>query len=154
MEWMLLPLRRYADFSGRSRRMEYWMFGLLNVIVYVVLAIVVFGVLGGAEAFMGSIDPNNPLAIYGAFFSGPALIFVAWWLVVLVPSLAVGVRRLHDRDLSGWWFLGFIVASMIPIIGFVASVAFLVFMFLPGTQGPNRFGPDPKDPSAGADTFS
>ncbi len=153
MDWMLLPLRRYADFTGRSRRMEFWMFAVLNVIVYAVLGVLVFGLMGGGEAMMGSIDPANPLAIYGSLFSGAGLLFVAWWLATLVPSIAVGVRRLHDRDMSGWWYLGFIVLSFIPLIGFVASIAYLVFMFLPGTVGPNRFGPDPKDPS-GAETFS
>jgi uncharacterized membrane protein YhaH (DUF805 family) len=48
--------------------------------------------------------------------------------------------------MSGWWYLGFIVVSLIPLVGFIASIAFIVIMFLPGTEGPNRFGPDPKDP--------
>jgi len=63
------------------------------------------------------------------------------------------VRRLHDRDMSGWWYLGVAVASIIPIVGFIASIAFLVLMVLPGTPGPNRFGPDPKDPT-GAEVFA
>ena len=70
--------------------------------------------------------------------------------VFLVPSIAVVVRRLHDRDMSGWWYLGIIVASMIPIVGTLASIALLVLMVLPGTPGPNRFGPDPKDPANAA----
>ena len=62
--------------------------------------------------------------------------------------IAVVVRRLHDRDMSGWWYLGAIVAGMIPIVGILASLAIFVLMLLPGTAGPNRFGPDPKDPSS------
>ena len=143
MDWMLLPFRRYAEFTGRSRRKEYWMFVLFNAIVFAVLSLLVFGVLG-AEASMDGLDPANPMGIYGGLLSGAGLILVLYWLVVLIPSIAVGVRRLHDRNMSGWWYLGFVVLSFIPIIGFVASIALLVIMVLPGTVGPNRFGPDPK----------
>ena len=143
MEWMLLPFKRYADFTGRSRRKEYWMFVLFNIIVATVLAIVVFGLLGGGAAFEDA-DPDNPFSIYGALFAGAGLLFVLYWLVVLIPSIAVGVRRLHDRNMSGWWYLGFIVLSMIPLVGFIASIAMLVIMALPGTDGPNKYGPDPK----------
>ena len=61
-----------------------------------------------------------------------------------MPSAAVTVRRLHDRDMSGWWYLGYLVASFIPLLNFIAMIAFLVIMFLDGTPGPNRYGPDPK----------
>lgn len=71
-------------------------------------------------------------------------------LAIIVPSIAVSIRRLHDRDMSGWWYLGLTLAGLIPIIGFLASIALLVLMALPGTPGPNRFGPDPKDPSQAA----
>jgi uncharacterized membrane protein YhaH (DUF805 family) len=57
------------------------------------------------------------------------------------------VRRLHDRDMSGWWYLGFIVLSNIPLLGILIALGYLVLMFLPGTPGPNRFGEDPKDPT-------
>ncbi|WP_340587049.1 DUF805 domain-containing protein [Erythrobacter alti] len=153
MEWMILPFKRYAEFTGRSRRMEYWMFALLNIIVYAVLAILVFGIMGAGGGFLDSYDPANPMTIYGGFFSGLGLLFVLWWLVVLIPGIAVNVRRLHDRDMSGWWYLGFVVASMIPLVGIIAAIAYLVLMLLPGTDGPNRFGPDPKDASS-AETFA
>ena len=150
MEWMILPFKRYAEFSGRSRRMEFWMFTLFNIIVFIVLAILIFGVMGAGQGMADQIDPANPLSVYGVIFSGAGLLLVLYWLVALIPSIAVAVRRLHDRDMSGWWYLGFIVASMIPFVGILASIAFLVIMLLPGTQGPNRFGPDPKDPSQAA----
>ena len=70
----------------------------------------------------------------------------------LIPSIAVTVRRLHDRDMSGWWYLGLAVASAIPLVGFAASIALFVLMVLPGTDGGNRFGPDPKNPY-GQDVF-
>ena len=144
MEWMLMPLRKYAQFSGRSRRKEFWMFALLNVIVYTVVFALMFAT-SGASMFADA-DPTNPLAIYAGLFSGVGLLLAVWGLAVFIPSIAVTVRRLHDRDMSGWWYLGFIVASLIPFIGFIASIAIFVLMVLPGTPGPNRFGPDPKDP--------
>ena len=81
-------------------------------------------------------------------FSGFGLVVAIYWLATIIPSLAVTVRRLHDRGMSGWWYLGFVVISMIQLVGIVASIAFLVIMLLPGTPGPNRWGADPKDPSS------
>ena len=152
MEWMLLPFKRYAEFTGRSRRMEYWMFTLLNVIVVTVLMIVVFGAGGAAGLFTPGAD-GEPAAGLGALFGGMGLLFVVYGLAVLLPSIAVTIRRLHDRDMSGWWYLGIIIASMIPLVGFLLSIAFIVLMALPGTPGPNRFGPDPKG-AGEAETFA
>ena len=83
----------------------------------------------------------------------PISIVVVYWLAIIVPTLAVTVRRLHDRDMSGWWYLGFIVLSAIPLVGWIASIAQIVIFCLPGTPGPNRFGEDPLDPT-GADVFA
>ncbi len=146
MEYMFLPFRRFFDFQGRSRRMEFWMFALLNLIVYLVIMMLMFGTGGGLEQF-ASIDPDDTIGLYSAMFSGFGILFAIWGLVVFIPSIAVSVRRLHDRDMSGWWYLGFMVASLIPFLGFIASIAFLVVMALPGTPGSNRFGPDPKNPT-------
>lgn len=141
MNWMILPLKRYAEFSGRSRRMEYWMFTLLNVIVILVLAFLVAGVGGAGGMFEPGADPS---AAMGSLFGGMGLLIVLWILAVFIPSIAVSVRRLHDRDMSGWWYLAFLVGGLIPYIGFLISIGFLVLMLLPGTVGPNRFGADPK----------
>ncbi len=143
MEWMLLPFKRYADFRGRSRRMEYWMFALLNLIVATVLVGIMFST-GSVFGALSGADAANPFAIYSVLFGGFGLVLVVWWLFVLIPSIAVTVRRLHDRNMSGWWYLGLIVATFIPVVNFVASIAFLVLMVLDGTPGSNRFGPDPK----------
>jgi uncharacterized membrane protein YhaH (DUF805 family) len=140
MHWMILPFKRYADFTGRSRRMEYWMFTLLNLIVGIILAVVVFGTAGLADMSDPDANPDG----FAALFGGAGLLFLLYFAVILIPSIAVSVRRLHDRDMSGWWYLGFIVGSMIPFVGFLISIAFLVLMLLPGTVGPNRFGEDPK----------
>jgi uncharacterized membrane protein YhaH (DUF805 family) len=152
MEWMILPFKRYAEFAGRSRRMEYWMFTLLNVIVVTVLLFVVLGA-GGAAGLLEGEASGDPTAGLGALMGGTGLLIILYGLAVLIPSIAVTVRRLHDRDMSGWWYLGAIVGGMIPYIGFLVSIAFLVLMALPGTPGPNRFGPDPKG-AGEAETFA
>lgn len=120
MEWMLMPLKRYADFSGRSRRKEYWMF-LLGVIIAAVILSIVEGVLGLQGMVGGVYGPLTLLLILG----------------IIIPSIAVQVRRFHDQDKSGW----FVLLGFIPIVG---GLIVLVFMLLEGTKGPNRFGPDPK----------
>lgn len=144
VEYMFMPFRRYADFRGRSRRMEFWSFALFNAIIYAILA----GVMIGTGASLSSLsDTDNAAAnAFALFFSGFGLLLGIYWLATIIPTLAVTVRRLHDRDMSGWWYLGFMVLSLIPLVGFLVSIAFLVIMFLPGTPGPNRFGADPKDP--------
>ena len=152
MEWMLMPLRRYAEFSGRSRRKEYWMYTLLLVLVGIVL-----GIIEGAAGISQSIGG----------VSGP--ISGLFSLATLIPSIAVSVRRLHDTDRSGWWLLAvfvpyvvvgygaFTVNMTVTMVGAVAvlivAIALLVFFVSNGTQGPNRFGPDPKNP-AGADVLA
>ena len=130
MNWYLtLMTQKYASFSGRARRTEYWMFFL----VYFVIALVI-GVVEG-------------LLSIGGYLTG---IFA---LVHLLPSLGVTVRRLHDTGRSGWWILLFYAVPMVlnatgsPILS-VVSLAISVWMFvelgcLKGTAGPNRFGPDP-----------
>ncbi len=146
MQWMILPFKRYADFEGRSRRMEFWMFQLLNVIVASVLAgpFVVAVITASAAAELGgSPDPFEALGTFTLLLTG---LYGLYALVALIPGIAVTVRRLHDRDMSGWWYLGFAIGGAIPFVGFIASIAFLVILFLPGTDGANRFGPDPKNP--------
>jgi uncharacterized membrane protein YhaH (DUF805 family) len=131
MEFMLLPLKRYADFSGRSRRMEYWMFQ-----IFILLSILGVILLGGILAFI-----SPPL---GAFVGIIGYIAVA--IGGLIPTIACGVRRLHDQEKSGWLML----LAFVPI----ASLVLLVFMFLEGTKGPNAYGPDPKETEAVKDIFN
>ncbi len=152
MSWMFLPFKRYFDFRGRSRRMEFWMFTLLNVL----LAFVAFGLLlalapgTGSSEFVSEADSLSATAdFYGDLSENPVGLiamglYAIFVLVALIPGIAVTIRRLHDRDMSGWWYLGMLVVSIIPLVGTLASLAFLVLMLLPGTDGPNRFGSDPK----------
>lgn len=123
MEWMTLPFRRFAEFSGRSRRKEYWMFTLLLVIVNVIVGII-----------------ETSLGLAGTLGYGPLSLVVM--LAILVPSIAVSVRRLHDTGRSGWWLL----LVFLPIIG---GLVLLIFFVLEGTKGPNEYGPDPKGSDAG-----
>ena len=136
---------RYTDFQGRSRRSEYWWVALFNAIVFLVGIILLF-VLGGFNPETGEM---GPLAFV---FIG---ILGLYSLAILIPSIALYVRRLHDINQTGWIYLGLIIASMIPFIGFIASIAQIVIACIPGTVGPNKYGPDPKNPAAGsADIFA
>jgi uncharacterized membrane protein YhaH (DUF805 family) len=108
MHWMILPLQRYAEFSGRSTRREYWFFQLFYVLALIL-------------SFLVHLWP----------------IFM---LAMIVPMLAVTVRRMHDHDKSGW----FLLLSLVPFIGGLIVMAFMV---MPGTDGENSFGQDPRGPS-------
>ena len=150
MEWMIMPLKRYADFNGRSRRTEFWMFQLLNVLVYgAVIVLMLSGVPWSALNQAESGLPADP----GAMFWVGMVVLVFWALVTVVPNLAVTIRRLHDRNMSGWWYLGFVLVNFVPFVNLLASIAFLVLMCLPGTPGDNNFGGDPKD-SDNLDVFA
>jgi uncharacterized membrane protein YhaH (DUF805 family) len=164
--WMLEPLRKYATFSGRARRAEYWWFYLFTILLSIATSIV--------DAVIGF----------------PAVNILAT-LAIIIPSLAVGVRRLHDTNRSGWWLLapigvliptygvaiamglggalgglagsgaaagaGFGGAVIVLIIGGLAvlaiSILLLVWFCSRGTEGPNRYGPDPLG-AGGADLAS
>ncbi len=148
MEWATLPLKKYAEFEGRSRRKEYWMYVLLLIGIGIVIGIVE-GILG----LRGMVGPYGPLS-------------ALFMLATLVPSLAVGVRRLHDTNRSGWWLLigygpfllsliltlaGILQFAMIlSILALVGFVVLLVFMVMEGNRGPNQYGPDPKGAEAAA----
>lgn len=114
MNWYISVLKQYAVFSGRARRTEYWMFVLCNIIVMLLLGMV-DKLIGGDNELISSI----------------------YSLAVLLPSLAVAARRLHDTDRSAWWLL----LGLIPVIG---TLVLIYFMVCNGQQGPNRFGDDPK----------
>lgn len=130
MEWMLMPMQRYAEFSGRSRRMEYWMFFVGLMVFYTIVGTLFLGSLGSTNWYTQGGNIPAASAMTG-------LIFLLFSLAVVVPSIAVQVRRFHDQDRSGWMVL----LNLIPYIG---GLIVLVFMFLEGTSGPNSYGPDPK----------
>ena len=135
MEWMIMPYRRYAEFSGRSGRQEYWMFFLFNMLVYLVLggAAAVFFI---ARAASGDKSTDASVPVVGIVMVGLLVIFA---LATIIPSLAVQVRRFHDQDKSGW----FVLLGLIPYAG---GLILFIFMLLEGTRGPNQYGADPRDP--------
>jgi uncharacterized membrane protein YhaH (DUF805 family) len=149
VEWALTPLKKYAQFSGRAPRAEYWWFYL----GYLIFAVVLNMLTGISELF----------GLLGILYLG-----------LVIPMIAVGVRRLHDIDRTGWWLLapilpysigfalmfpammsgaadptnpfnmtGLGVASIFLLLGLAMALTVFIFSLLPGTKGPNRYGPDP-----------
>ena len=176
--WAIRPLKNYANFSGRAPRAEFWWFFLFAMILYVGFWIFALALVGGA--MMSQAEPTSyseggsAMAMFGAL-GAVGLVMVLFWLVLLIPTIAVQARRLHDTGRSGWWLgayyllylvylaltfgampsavqpgtpqggsMGMMVAVLIVGLGFlVYSIVLLVFYCLPGTSGPNRYGPDP-----------
>jgi uncharacterized membrane protein YhaH (DUF805 family) len=128
MDWYLMVWRKYAEFDGRSRRTELWMFTLINILVLIALA-----VLGGVGL---AINQD-----YGGVLFIPLAVY---YLASIIPNLAVSVRRLHDTGKSGWLLLLFIVLGIIPVVGFISGIVQLVFMCTDSDPGVNEYGPSPK----------
>lgn len=118
MNWYLEVLKKYAVFSGRARRKEYWFFVLFNAI-FAIAAMILDNILGLAIEDVG----------YGPFY-------ILYALATIVPGLAVSVRRLHDIGKSGWYIL----LAIIPCVG---AIILLIFDLTPGDPGDNEYGPDP-----------
>lgn len=136
MNWMILPYRRYFQFTGRSRRREYWAFVLFQIVVGVAIG-AIFGHTTVTSGSFGSIGGFTN-AVTDISTTG-GMVSSAFNLVSLIPGLAVSIRRLHDQDRSGWLLL----LVLIPVLGWFAL---LVLMLLDGTHGANRYGADPKNP--------
>jgi len=123
MDEFLGAFKKYATFSGRATRKEYWMFVLINFLITLGIMVIAGVIMQATENGIGSLLGN----IYN--------------LVIFLPSLALSVRRLHDTNHSGWWLL----ISLIPLIGFVVL---LIFMVTDSQQGDNKYGPNPKKSQA------
>ncbi|PMG28724.1 hypothetical protein BCU94_16120 [Shewanella sp. 10N.286.52.C2] len=111
MDWYIKVLKQYFDFSGRARRKEYWMFGLINLIFCIVLML--------ADQALGTV-----------------FIYSLYSIAVLIPGIAVSVRRLHDTDRTGWWLL----IGLIPLVGIIALLVF----FCLDSKEDNDYGANPK----------
>ncbi len=127
MSWYMQVMKKYASFRGRARRAEYWWFTLVNSIII------------GALLVVGSASNSDGTGGTLANIAGVAsIIYVLYTLAVLLPSLAVTVRRLHDTDRTGLWLL----VSLVPLVGPIVLLAFLV---QEGNLRDNRYGPSPKE---------
>ena len=158
VDWAKRPIaEKYADFTGRAPRAEYWWYALALIVAFIVVAIVE-SIVGIHHMIMNNYGPLSALL----------------WLATIVPSLAVGVRRLHDTNRSGWWILlpivpycigifvggaamlggaaagsglgmmaGAGIAGLFLLIGFVCALVLLFFMVQPSMLGDNRYGPNP-----------
>ena len=123
MNWYLEVLKKYAVFSGRARRKEFWFFVLFNIIISIVLAVI--------DGVTGSFSPEAGMGLLGGIYT----------LAVLIPGRAVSVRRLHDTERSGWWLL----IALVPLIG---AIVLLVFMVQDSKPGQNQYGANPKEATA------
>ena len=119
MEWYLKVINSYFDFNERSRRMEYWMFVLINSIISVFCILL--------DSMLGTV-----------WSIGYGPIYIGYGLAVFVPGLAVAIRRLHDIGKSGWYYL----LVIIPIIG---PIWLIILFVTEGEQGDNKYGPNPKN---------
>lgn len=125
MNWYLKALRQYADFKGRARRKEFWMFTLISILIGLVLQLV--------DTMLGIQFTNT-----GRYSMSYGPIYSLYSLAMFIPTLAVSVRRLHDINKSGWYLL----LWLFILIGWIWL---LVLHCIEGTSGPNRFGADPKN---------
>ncbi|MGF1736303.1 DUF805 domain-containing protein [Photobacterium satsumensis] len=123
MNWYLHVLKNYAVFKGRAQRQEYWYFFLFNIVISVALSMI--------DSALGNPGAGEGAGLIGTIYS----------LVILIPSIAVGVRRLHDTGRTGWWML----IGLIPLIGWLVLVYFFVQDSQPAV---NEYGPNPKDPTS------
>ncbi|WP_394790072.1 DUF805 domain-containing protein [Rhodoferax sp.] len=120
MDWFVDALKKYAVFSGRAQRSEYWYFFLFYFLLYIGAAII--------DGLAGSFNRHSGMGVVTSIYA----------IAMLLPSLSVGVRRLHDIDRRGWWLL----IAVIPVVGAIVLLVFAVKDSQPGT---NRFGPNPKE---------
>ncbi len=124
MNYYLEVFKKYAVFSGRARRAEYWYFCLFNLLAVIAL-VFIDAFIGGA--MRGSSSTEAPVG----------LLTVIYYLAMIIPMIAVTVRRLHDVGKSGWW----IFISLVPVVG---GIWLFVLTVMDSTPGDNQYGPNPK----------
>lgn len=147
----------FANFAGRARRREYWLFYLFSIIINLAIQVISY--------FASTVSISSGINIPSIIVN---VISLLWSLYILIPSIALVVRRLHDINRSGWWYLVFIAASIFFVVEYVmfmldgmsdkylpafiiacvllalCAIAMFVALVLPGTKGENEYGPDPK----------
>lgn len=121
----------YADFKGRAPRSQFWWWQLFVWLSYMILN-TIDGALGWNMVSLPDTSGQMvPTAVYGG-----GVLATIWGLALLIPNIAVAVRRLHDTDKSGWWFL-------LNFLCCIGTIILIIWYLLPGTKGDNRHGPDP-----------
>lgn len=124
LDYFFYCLKNYANFEGRARRSEYWYYTLFNILAALLLTMVFTGI---------AIAMNTPEIVFLSYL---------WYLVTLIPTMAVAARRLHDTDRSGWW-------QLLAFVPFVGGIVLLVFYCQDSQLGDNPYGPNPKYPDGG-----
>jgi uncharacterized membrane protein YhaH (DUF805 family) len=123
LNWYLEVLKKYTVFDGRAGRPEYWYFVLFNIIVSFVL--------GFVDGVLGTVSSGARVGLLGGIYS----------LAVLLPSIGVGIRRLHDINRSGWWLL----IGLVPLVGWIILI---IWAATASDAGPNQYGPGPEPATA------
>jgi uncharacterized membrane protein YhaH (DUF805 family) len=124
MGWYIAVLKKYAVFNGRARRKEYWYFILCNFLLSFAI--------GFVDTLTGNFNSETGMGLFSMFYA----------VLMLIPSIAVGVRRLHDIGRSGWWMF----LALIPILG---SLVLIYFFTIDSETGDNQYGQNPKEPPPG-----
>jgi uncharacterized membrane protein YhaH (DUF805 family) len=119
MNWYIDVLKKYAVFTGRAQRAEYWYFALFNLLIMIALTVI--------DSLLGTYNPAAGLGLFSGIYA----------LAVLLPAIGVAIRRLHDTSRTGWWVL----LALIPVIG---PIVLIVFFVMDSTPGENQYGPNPK----------
>ena len=133
--WALQPLKRYAEFRGRSSRAELWWFFLFMIIAYMAMYILMFGALGS----MSASEAGPSTGLLGAF-GAVGVFMLLFWLALLIPSIAVQVRRLHDTNRSGWWLGGFYLLYALYFVMLIGSLGSAMGAAMAGAAEPPDAG--------------
>jgi uncharacterized membrane protein YhaH (DUF805 family) len=129
MEWYLKVMRdNYANFKGRARRKEYWMYTLIFTVLFIALMAIMFSALSFSDETGTEAGPGVYLTV---------LLFFVLLVAHFIPSLALTVRRLHDTGKSGWWYL-------IVFVPYLGNFVIFIFTLIDGDEGENKYGPNPK----------
>ena len=149
MEDMIAPYKNlYRVIEGRADRRQFWMFFLLACALHIVPLALLFMTIGGINA----LNPNEVSGLFGGLGFLTILAIVPLYFLLGLTWLAlatVSIRRLHDIGLTGWIYLALCAATLIPFVNFLAMIAYLVLMALPGSAGPNKYGEHPDHQSTG-----
>lgn len=134
LAWAIRPLKRYAEFSGRSPRAEFWWFFLFTMIAYLIVWFLLMGAVG-ASMSSANAGAEPSVGMLGAL--GVGVIFIGlFWLAIIIPTIALQVRRIHDLDRTGWWIGGYYLLYAL----YLAMSLGTVFAAAAGAVDPSQVG--------------